>query len=50
MIEIIPAIIAKSFEDLKEKMALVDGLAQTVQLDVCDGKFVPSQCWPYIGV
>jgi len=47
MIEVIPAIIPESFEDLKEKMSLVKGLVQTVQVDVCDGKFVPSKCWPY---
>ena len=47
MIDVIPAIIPQSFEDLKEKMHLVKGLAKVVQMDVCDGKFVPSKCWPY---
>lgn len=47
MTEIIPAIIPESFEDLKEKMSLVNGLTYTVQIDVCDGKFVPSKSWPY---
>lgn len=49
MTEIIPAIIPESFDDLKDKMAVVNGLARTVQVDVCDGKFVPSKCWPYTG-
>lgn len=49
MVEVIPAIIAESFDDLKEKMALVNGIVPTVQIDVCDGRFVPSKCWPYIG-
>ncbi len=48
MIDVIPAIIPESFEDLKEKMHLVKGLAKVVQMDVCDGKFVPSKCWPYV--
>ncbi len=49
MTEIIPAIIPQSFEDLQHKMSLVNGLTNLVQIDVCDGKFVPSKCWPYIG-
>ncbi len=49
MSEVIPAIIAKSYEDLKDKMSAVEGLAPVVQLDVCDGEFVPSKCWPYVG-
>ena len=47
MADIIPAIIPESFEDLKDKMSLVKGLVKTVQMDVCDGQFVPSACWPY---
>jgi ribulose-phosphate 3-epimerase len=49
MTEVIPAIIPESFEDLKDKMVQVRGLTKLVQVDVCDGKFVPSKCWPYIG-
>jgi len=49
MIEIIPAVIPESFEDLKDKIALVNGLTQNVQIDICDGIFVPSKSWPYIG-
>ena len=30
-------------------MSLVKGLVTTVQIDVCDGKFVSSECWPYVG-
>jgi len=48
MVDIIPAIIPESFEDLQDKMSQVKGLAPVVQIDVCDGKFVPSKCWPYI--
>jgi len=48
MVDIIPAIIPESFEDLQDKMSEVKGLAPVVQVDVCDGKFVPSKCWPYI--
>ena len=49
MLEILPAIIPESFEDLKDKMSEVRGLVSVVQMDVCDGIFVPSKCWPYFG-
>lgn len=48
MIEIIPAILPVDLEDLREKMARVSGLVPLVQVDVCDGKFVPSKSWPYV--
>jgi ribulose-phosphate 3-epimerase len=47
MIEIIPAILPKSFEDLKQKMGLVAGIVPFVQIDVVDGIFVPNKTWPY---
>lgn len=47
MIEIIPAIIPSSFEDLKNKLLKVKGLVKTVQIDVLDGKFVSAVSWPY---
>ncbi len=48
MIEIIPAIIPKSFEDLNEHLGLVAGLVPLVQIDITDGKFTSSKSWPYI--
>ena len=47
MIEVIPAILTKSYEDLKDKIALVRGNAPVVQIDICDGNFVPSITWPF---
>lgn len=44
--EIIPAIIPKSFEDLRDKIALVKGLVNSVQVDIVDGIFVPAKSWP----
>lgn len=49
MVEILPAIIPKSFEDLNCNMSQVKGITKLVQVDVCDGSFVPSKSWPYIG-
>ncbi len=49
MTQVLPAIIATSYEDLCDKMSVVKGIVDLVQIDVCDGKFVPSESWPYIG-
>lgn len=45
--EIIPAILPKDYEDMKNKIALVRGHVPLVQIDLCDGVFVPSQTWPF---
>lgn len=47
MVEIIPAILPKDFEELKNSLGRVVGLAPWVQIDVCDGVLVPSKTWPY---
>ena len=47
MVEIVPAILPKSFEDLEGKLALVQGLTPRVQIDVVDGVFAPNKTWPY---
>jgi len=47
MIEVIPAIISKSFEELKEKVKLVEPYVEWTQLDVMDGIFVDNTTWPY---
>lgn len=48
MIEVIPAIIPKTFSELNQKLSLVMGIAQVVQIDVEDGKFTPEKTWPNI--
>ncbi len=45
--EIIPAILPKNFREIEEKIGLLVGLSKKVQVDICDGKFVPSITWPY---
>ncbi len=45
--EIIPAILPKNYEDLKNKIALVRGVVPVVQIDICDGIFVPNKSWPF---
>ena len=46
MTEVTGAILAKDFNDLREKLSRFSGIAKIVQIDVCDGKFVPSTSWP----
>ena len=48
MAEIIPAILEKSFDEIEEKIALIHRIAPEVQIDICDGGFVPSKTWPLI--
>ncbi len=47
MIEIVPAILPPDFMDLSSKLAHVRGVTKFVQIDICDGEFVPSSTWPY---
>lgn len=42
MIEVIPAIIAKNFRDLENKIKLVEPYADRIHLDIMDGNFVPE--------
>ncbi|MBA4319529.1 MAG: hypothetical protein C0412_14095 [Flavobacterium sp.] len=49
MTEVLPAIIPESYEDLNCKMSAVKGIVKLVQVDICDGRFVPSESWPYVG-
>lgn len=46
MTEIIPAILAKDFGELNEKLARLVNVTTLVQIDICDGVFVPSISWP----
>lgn len=45
--EIIPAILPKNFKEIEEKAELIVGFTPLVQVDICDGKYVPSTTWPY---
>lgn len=45
MIEIIPAIIAQDFQDLKEKIKKVEPFVNWAQLDIMDGQFVENSTW-----
>ena len=46
MIEVIPSLPAPTFAELEAKIGKVRGLVPAFQIDLCDGKFVPSVSWP----
>lgn len=46
-IEILPAILPTDFDDLREHLSLLRGLAPWVQVDITDGRFTPDASWPY---
>ncbi len=49
MIEIIPAIMPKRFSDIEQDIEQVVGVTPIVQIDLCDGIFVPNRTWPFEG-
>jgi len=46
-IQVVPAIIPKSFHDLSSRVQEVKSFADLVQVDILDGKYVPEKSWPY---
>ena len=49
-IEIVPAIIPESLDDLREKLSRVARLVPTVHIDILDGDFTDKPSWPYSGL
>ncbi len=48
MTEIIPAILEKNYTEVVRRLDQVAGSVKTVQIDICDGVFVPSITWPFV--
>ena len=48
MAEIIPAILTRSYEDLKNKIASVKDVVPLVQIDICDGIYTKNMTWPFL--
>lgn len=44
---IIPAIIGKNIEEIKQKVEAVQDYVKWVQIDMMDGVFVPTKSWPF---
>lgn len=47
MSEIVPAILEKNFDEIKNKLTALRGQTKCVHIDICDGVAVPSQTWPF---
>jgi len=47
MSEIIPAILEKNFNEIKNKLTALREQSKCVHIDLCDGVVVPSQTWPF---
>jgi|SRR3989344_4022903 len=48
MIEVIASVLPfKTYEELRNKIASLRGVVSTIQIDFCDGIFVPSLTWPF---
>lgn len=45
-IEIFPAVVAKNFKELEEKLETLKGVSEVVHIDICDGQFTQSATWP----
>lgn len=45
MSQIIPAILAKNEQEFRKRLSAVEDRAETVQIDVMDGRFVPNTSW-----
>lgn len=48
-VQVIPAVIPQSYDDLSSALASLRGVSSTAHIDVCDGRFVPSVSWPVSG-
>lgn len=44
---IVPAILPKNLKDLEEKLTRFEGIADSVQIDVIDGRYAAPASWPY---
>ena len=48
MIEIIPSIIPKNLNVIREQFHKILGVVKKVQLDIVDGQYAPVKTWPFI--
>ena len=49
MIEIIPAVMPQTLDELREHVVRAAPFVPLIQIDVMDGKFVSGKSWPYGG-
>lgn len=44
--QILPAVLVKKFSDIESEVLRLKNISKRVQLDICDGEFIPSKTWP----
>jgi len=49
MVQVIPAIIPHTKEQLENEIKIVKSFTDIVQIDITDGEFVSTKTWPYNG-
>ncbi len=49
-VEIIPAILSTSYEDITRKVAAVSEVAPWIQLDIVDGEYGTQKTWPFLSL
>lgn len=47
MQDIVPALLEKDFREIKNKLSALRSRVRCVQIDICDGIFVPNSTWPF---
>lgn len=47
MAEIVPALLVPTFREIHDGLDMVASRVSRVQIDICDGQYVPSKTWPY---
>ena len=47
--QVVPAIIPKTREQMEEEIKKVSGFASLIQIDISDGLFTPFKTWPFNG-
>lgn len=46
-IEVVPAVLPESFDDITAKAATVKGSVRCIQIDIADGSYAPTETWPF---
>ena len=46
-IDVIPAVVPQSFDDLRSHLAAIKAVAKHVQVDIVDGHYARGKTWPY---
>jgi ribulose-phosphate 3-epimerase len=48
MIDVVPTILPRSFDDVSEHAARIHGLVPRMQIDIANASYAPTRTWPYL--